>query len=216
MHTNGRNHHHNRGEPLLQLPHVPVIVRPPHPARTAMKRWPSLGAAVHYRTHLALHLQDDPAFPLPEISSISFFTPSGHQTAGPSDRLVAAIDRRAGRHDDQLQRSDVRQEEMFRLNEALERLREFDEVLFRIAQLVCVEGRVVLLPGHGLRHVGDNFETAAARYFEDDVRRLQEWLGRAWQFLGILLAPSDTLAQALAAGAVWRKAYQWLMDIPFE
>lgn len=217
MHTNGRNHHHNRGEPLLELPHVPVVVQPPHPARPAMKRWASLGVKVHYETHLMFERAEKaPDFPLPSPTSVSFFSPSGNQRAGPSESLVDAIDKRAGVHDIDLARAEAIKDLRRRLYNAMERLREFDATLQDLVLAACIEGEAMTLPGSGLRHIGRRFHTAVSQLFDEDVRKCEYWLDKAWEFLAIELATPRALEEALRQGAVWKRAYDWLTDIPFE
>ena len=136
----------------------------------AGKTWRSLGAAIHYQTHLRLQLAEDPDFPLPELAGSWFIsTEKRGSTSYPAEGLVYAIDRRAGVTDLQVELDRRRQEEIKRLSRALRTLREFDELL-------------------------------------------QDWLTKAWELLALVLAPREVIQSALAQGAVWRRAHDWLQE----
>ena len=174
----------------------------------------SLGAAIHYQTHLRLQLAEDPDFPLPELAGSWFIGTSGEKRGSktyPTEGLVYAIDRRAGVTDLQAELNRQRSEEIKRLNRALRTLREFDELMYRATVLVCIKGQVKMLPGSGMRHCGTEPE-AAARYFDGDQKLLQDWLTKAWELLALVLAPPEVIQSALAQGAVWRRAHDWLQE----
>lgn len=176
-------------------------------------RWKSLGAATHYRAHLTLQLREDPNFPLPDGPSTSAIA-IGHSRSQshPPDALVYAIDRRAGRTDYDIANRQEYAAFVAALSRALPLLQDWDEVAFRTVHLVCIRGRVQLLPGSRLRHTGPGYEVAATQYFGGDFRRLQRWTDRAWDFLALVLAPGEARAAAIERGAVSTEALCYLQE----
>ena len=116
-----------------------------------------------------------------------------------------SIDRRAGRLDWQIGHYE-------RMNHALDQLTIYDPIMAEIVTLVCVNGRTTLLPGRRVRHHSVD-EALALSPFDDDLTKLQAWLRRAWEPLGILLATPENFQKALAANAVERTALQALQRL---
>lgn len=156
-------------------------------------RWPTLGRAVHYYHHLD-YRPPSRSVPLPLPPSRYAITPAGTPAEDfPPPDLVDAIDKRAGVFDED-------NEQAARLGRALRGLREYDPVMARVVQALCISGRVQLIPGSRVRHYSQDVIIEEPP-FEGDARLLSDWLTKAWEGLGLLLATPAQLDAALRTGA---------------
>lgn len=166
-------------------------------------RWKTLGEGVHYQYHAAVGNMG--VFYPPDARSSSFIAPNGTgRGEGAAAKWIDDIDKSMGRADYQLG-------EFTRLSEALAWLKVYDPIAAQVVVGLCVSGRATVTFGRGVRHwsLGD---LADAPPFDSDVRKLQEWLLRSWQLLGVILAPAETLRKAVEANCVDRWALQWCRE----
>ena len=203
---NGRGH-----EPRGALPELPAKaqVTDDEPLDLLWGRaWQTLGQAVHWEAHFYLSRRGRGDLPEPRTGSFIRMGGRTHDSF-PDPALVDSIDRRAGRLDWQIG-------EYHRMQQAVEQLYIYDPIMAEIVELICIEGRTTLLPGRRVRH--HTWEGAVRLApFAEDLTKLQAWLRRSWEGLGILLATPANFKKALAANAVDRgvlDALQRLQLVP--
>jgi len=166
--------------------------------------WQTLGQAIHWEAHW--YLSRKGRGHLPDLRTSSFIrTDSGRRDDYPEPPLVDAIDRRAGRLDWQIGQYE-------RMNHAIDQLHIYDPIMAEIVTLICVDGLTTLLPERRVRHHSVDVAVTLAPY-DEDLRKLQSWLRRAWEVLGILLATPENFRKALAANAVERTVLQALQQL---
>lgn len=149
-----------------------------------MPRFKDLGHWAHYQAHLVLNLGDDERYELPNLHSTSLISVGRWQHREriyPRPELVRAINKRAG----QAEENEVVRERQ-RIRAAVLVLRDYDEVLYRVVDTVCLRGGAKLLTGARTRHEGPEFEKTVSDYFEGDYQAdaiLFERHGTSgWQF----------------------------------
>ena len=174
-----------------------------------MPRSETLGQAVHRVAHLTIQLRHDPNFPLPTLASTSIMA-MGHArpASSPPDSWVDAIDRRAGLSDEPESATEYRA----RLEKAMLTLQEWDEISYRCVTQACIKSRVQFLtpPNPPMRHGGKLFDEAVVEYFDGEKRTMDRRLEKAWDLLGLLLAPSAVRERAAAMGRTDAGITAWL------
>jgi len=166
------------------------------------QRWMTLGHYFHYWFHSDYRPRPD--LPLPDAPTSSAIQAHiSPREDFPRPDLVDAIDRRWGRSDPEIGQRD-------RMVGALGWLAVYDPVIARLVRRLCLEGTVTLMPGRGVRHLEVN--AAAEPPFAGDTLKLQRWLQRGWELVGIVVATPEQLDKAVKAQAADRTALAWLTE----
>jgi hypothetical protein len=165
-------------------------------------KWKSLGQALHYDYHRAVG--NVGTFYPPDARTSSIISTGSSSGDYPPPAWVDAIDKSQGRADCQLG-------EFTRLSSALDWLRVYDPIEADVVVALCVRGRSTVIRGRGVRHwsIGDISERPP---FDGDDQKLQRWLAKAWELIGVLIATPASLRKAVEANAVERWALTWCRE----
>ena len=163
----------------------------------------TLGKAVHYDSHLLLLYADDTTMRFDGLGS-SWLVQIGRsqERSHPRDSQCDEMDARTARRSDDLRR----------LMDAIEHLREYDPHLHHIVFAVCMAGGASITPGRGTRHSGGIWGRVVRDLYGGDDGKLWRHLQSAWQVVAVLAVGPDVLRAAQEAGATDARAVAWARE----